>query len=196
MNRYLVVMTKEPVAGRVKTRLARSIGVVAATRFARINTQTLLRRVDGDPRWTTLLSIAPDISIESHRWPLSVPRLAQGPGDLGQRMQRVFDVLPPGPAIIVGTDIPDIRARHIAQAFALLGSHDAVFGPASDGGYWLIGLRRRPRIPRPFADVRWSGPHALSDTIANLNGSRIAEIDTLSDVDTPDAYFAWRRREG
>jgi uncharacterized protein len=63
-----------------------------------------------------------------------------------------------------------------------------VLGPAHDGGYWLIGLRRSPRVLAPFAGVRWSGPHALADTLANLNGKRVLLAPTLRDVDTSEAY--------
>ena len=83
-----------------------------------------------------------------------------------------------------GSDIPAMRPAHIAQAFKLLGSADAVFGRAPDGGYWLVGLRRVPRVLKPFADVRWSGPNTLADTLANLAGKRVAFAATLSDVDT------------
>jgi glycosyltransferase A (GT-A) superfamily protein (DUF2064 family) len=99
-------------------------------------------------------------------------------------MQRLFDRLPPGPVIIVGSDIPAMRPSHVAQAFRLLGRSDAVFGSAHDGGYWLIGLRRRPRVLSPFAAVRWSTKSALADTLANLDGNHIAFVATLSDVDT------------
>ena len=88
------------------------------------------------------------------------------------------------PLLIVGTDVPGIRPAHIAEAFRLLGRHDAVLGPATDGGYWLVGLRRRPRVLRPFANVRWSSPHALADTLANLEGRTVAFVATLSDVDS------------
>ena len=103
-------------------------------------------------------------------------------------MQRLFRTLPPGPAIIVGSDIPAIKASDIARAFRLLGNADAVFGRAPDGGYWLVGLRRTPRLLAPFAGVRWSGPHALADTLGNLKGSRVAFAATLSDVDTEENY--------
>ena len=114
--------------------------------------------------------------------------MKQGKGDLGQRMRRLFAALPPGPAIIVGSDIPAIEPEHIAQAFRLLGRNDAVFGPAPDGGYWLIGFKRTPKALAPFAGVRWSSPHALADTLANLKGKRVAFAATLSDVDSKDDY--------
>ena len=93
--------------------------------------------------------------------------------------------LPPGPACIVGADIPGIRRHHIARAFAALGDHDAVFGPATDGGYWLVGMKRNAPPPATlFKNVRWSSPSALSDSVAGLPGLRIAMAATLSDVDT------------
>jgi glycosyltransferase A (GT-A) superfamily protein (DUF2064 family) len=109
--------------------------------------------------------------------------LPQGPGDLGDRMARVLRRLPPGPVVIVGADIPDLTAAHVAQAFRRLGDHDWVIGPAEDGGYWLIGARRRPRLRLPFAGVRWGGPHALADTLAGLAGARVARLEVLADVD-------------
>ena len=112
--------------------------------------------------------------------------MKQCSGDLGQRMRRLFAGLPPGPAIIIGSDIPAIEGEHIAHAFRLLGSNDAVLGPATDGGYWLIGLKRTPSLLAPFAKVRWSSPHALADTLANLKGKSVAFAATLSDVDTRD----------
>jgi glycosyltransferase A (GT-A) superfamily protein (DUF2064 family) len=99
-------------------------------------------------------------------------------------MQRLMDCAPPGPVVIIGTDIPDIARAHIAAAFRLLGRHDAVLGPAEDGGYWLVGLRRCPRILRPFGGVRWSSAHALGDTLGNLRGRSVALLPTLRDVDT------------
>jgi glycosyltransferase A (GT-A) superfamily protein (DUF2064 family) len=104
--------------------------------------------------------------------------------DLGMRMQRIFARMPPGPVAIVGTDIPSVAAAHIATAFRLLGRHDVVVGPASDGGYWLIALRRRPCLLQPFAGVRWSSPNALTDTLANLSGRSVGFAATLSDVDS------------
>lgn len=185
-ERYLVIFAKEPRMGRVKTRLARDIGKLAALRFYRGQLYRLAWDMSGDPRWRTILAVAPDRAAKGGGWPQGIPRIPQGGGDLGARMQRVFDRLPPGPAVIVGTDIPGITRDHIAEAFEELGRRDAVLGPAEDGGYWLIGLKRRPSVPRPFANVRWSGPHAMADTIANLKGRRIAKLSTLNDVDTGD----------
>lgn len=99
--------------------------------------------------------------------------------------------------VIVGSDIPGIEQRHIAEAFAALENHDVVFGPATDGGYWLVGFARRWSRPsamrRLFRDVRWSSDQALADTCRNAVGARVALVTTLSDVDTIEDFAAWRR---
>lgn len=185
IRRRLVVMVKEPRPGRVKTRLGRDIGMVGAAWWFRHQTARLLRRLD-DPRWQLVLAVTPDrAGMRSRVWPAHLPRIAQGPGDLGARMGRLLRGLPPGPVCIVGADIPGIRKAHIARAFAALGPSEAVFGPASDGGYWLIGLKRAAPPPAGlFAGVRWSSEHALRDSAATLGRRRIAYIDRLGDVDT------------
>lgn len=178
-------MVRLPRPGRVKTRLARDIGNVTAAWWMRHQTARLLRRVSGDPRWRVFLAVTPDAEGRATRcWPSGLPRIAQGSGDLGARMARVFRTLPPGPAVIVGADIPELGAAHVAAAFRALGGHDAVLGPAADGGYWLVGLKRpRAQPPGLFACVRWSGEHALADTAATLPGRVAILPDILADID-------------
>ena len=120
--------------------------------------------------------------------PLCSDRIPQGRGGLGQRMQRIFDRCGRGPLIIAGTDIPFITREIIAKAFRELRRADAVFGRAEDGGYWLVGLRRRPKRLAPFDKVRWSSPHALADTLKNLCSHRVAFAATLFDIDTEADY--------
>ena len=177
-------MVKEPRAGRVKTRLAREIGVVSATFFYRHAAAAVLRRLGSSRRWETWLAVSPDVAVASPLWSNTSGRRAQGRGDLGSRMQRIMDWPGCGPVVIVGTDIPAIQPHHVAQAFQRLAASDAVLGPTPDGGYWLVGLRRSPRVRRPFPRVRWSSEHARADTLANLEGSRIALAPVLADVDT------------
>lgn len=180
-------MLKDPRPGRVKTRLARDIGTIDAAWWVRHQTARLLRRLR-DPRWDLVLAVAPDVTgMVSRAWPANLERMPQGPGTLGERMARVMRRRPPGPVCIIGGDIPGITPAYIARAFATLGRRDAVFGPAPDGGYWLVGLRRTHAIPAEFLqDVRWSTKHALVDSRATLPDSRIGLVDTLRDVDTAD----------
>jgi len=178
-------MLKEPHPGRVKTRLGRDIGMTRSAWWFRHQIAVLLRRLR-DPRWDLILAVAPDHEgLQSRVWPADLARVPQGRGDLGARMGLQFQTFPAGPVCVIGADIPGINRACIAEAFKALGNHDAVFGPADDGGYWLIGLKRiRPIPPKLFHDVRWSTEHALSDTIATLPDHRIAQIQTLRDVDT------------
>ncbi len=180
LRHHLVIFARAPRLGRVKRRLARDVGALAAWRFHRQTTERLVRRLARDPRWRCVLAVTP----EPARWPPGIPRLAQGPGDLGQRMARAMAAQPPGPVVLVGSDIPDLGPAHIARAFRALAGHDAVFGPAEDGGYWLVGVRDRALLNGLFRGVRWSTAHTLADTLANLAGRRIARLDVLDDVDT------------
>ena len=191
LHRHLVVFARFPRMGVGKTRLAKDVGVVEAYRFQRATLAATLRRVGHDRRWITWLAVTPD---RSKPWPAGIKIHPQGPGDLGRRMTTVAQRLPRGPLVIVGSDIPGISAAMIARAFQLLGSCDAVFGPAPDGGYWLVGLKRRPRVITPFARVRWSSQHALDDTIANLNGATVSFVDTLEDIDDGPALMRHRGR--
>ncbi len=186
----LVIFLRAPQRGAVKRRLAREVGARAAHAFYAATARGLIRRLDVPRRWRLVLAVTPDRLAGARFWPRAVPRIAQGPGDLGARMGRVFERLPPGPVVIVGSDIPAIARRHIADAFATLARREAVFGPAADGGYWLIGLARRRLAPealarRLFRGVRWSSRHALADTRANLpRGAEGPPVATLEDVDS------------
>lgn len=185
MKKTLVVMLKEPHPGRVKTRLGSGIGMVPAAWWFRHQTQRLLRRLE-DPRWTLVLAVSPDAEgMKSRVWPQHFPRIPQGRGTLGDRMRRVFKTMPAGPVVIIGGDIPGIEKPHISQAFSALGIRQSVFGPAPDGGYWLVGLKRaKPASSSLFASVRWSSEHALEDSILSLSDLSVAKISSLQDVDT------------
>jgi rSAM/selenodomain-associated transferase 1 len=197
--RHLVVFARAPMRGTVKSRLAADIGKDAALAFYRRTLHNLLWRLGRDPRWTTWLSVTPDGSASNSAfWP-PVPGLQvvpQGLGDLGVRMARPMREFPPGPVLVVGSDIPDIAPEYVMAGFAALGQHDMVFGPAGDGGYWLVGAACRRPIPRGlFADIRWSSEHALSDTLASLPGdARVAMLGELDDIDDGAAWHAWRAR--
>ncbi len=186
---HLVVFARAPRLGRIKRRLGRDIGPVAAWAFYRRTAVELLRRLGRDPRWSCWLALTPDrAAARTGLCPAGWRPIGQGRGDLGRRMARPVRTLPPGPVVIVGTDVPGIQRRHIAEAFAALGSHDVVLGPATDGGYWLVGFRRTPKRLDPFRGVRFSTRHALADTLANLDGYSVRMLERLDDVDDGEAY--------
>ena len=181
----LIIFVKAPKAGRVKTRLGREIGMGrAAALFRRMIAATLAEARKG--QWRKIIAIDPPAEMFGWRalWPGEFERLAQASGALGARMGAAMRAVPSGPAVMIGADAPGLRATHIRAAFKALGRADAVFGPAEDGGYWLIGLARRKSAPRLFSDVRWSTPHALADTLASLPASFQTEyLPVLRDLD-------------
>ena len=181
-------MAKAPVTGNVKTRLANDIGSVNASQFYRRTCKHLLKRVALDPRWTTYLAITPISALSDPFWPAEHPRFSQGEGSLGVRMQNIFNAMPPGPVIIIGTDIPAINSPQIENAFKALKSNKVIIGPSGDGGYWLIGQRRTPKTLSIFKDVRWSTNHAMEDTIKNIKKSDLNFTATLEDVDNGTDY--------
>jgi len=198
LSRHLVIFAKTPKLGAVKTRLAADIGAVAATAFYRRTLADLMMRLGRDDRWRCWAAISPDTAAATgvHRqafWPVGYDVIKQGSGDLGQRMGRVFRSLPPGPTVLIGADIPAIQAHHVKAAFRALGTHDAVFGPAGDGGYWLVGARRSPNVPDLFGGIPWSSDRTLADTLEKLAkaGLKPALLETLEDIDDGAAYRNW-----
>lgn len=184
MAPLLVIFAKAPVIGGAKTRLARGIGKVSAWRIYRAMTAQLVRRL-GDDRWRIVLAIAPDRALTRRFpgvWPQGVARAGQGGGDLGARQARAFEGR--GPVCVIGTDAPGVTRGDIAQAFARLKRHDAVIGPAEDGGYWLLALNG-PAPRGLFEGVRWSHGETRADLEGRLAacGLSIVRLRTLRDVD-------------
>lgn len=198
MRRTLILFFRTPRLGTGKRRLAREIGALAAVRFERLMLATLLRRLALDRRWRLRLAVTPDEARHrAQRLHPAAVGVGQGKGDLGMRMRRALRTCPPGPAVLVGADIPALTARHIWAAFRLLGTHDLVFGPAADGGFWLVGARHPCHLPALFNGVRWSGPHALADTLSGLpRRITVGLADRLEDVDDADGYRRLLPRRG
>ena len=198
IRRHLVLFARGPRLGSGKRRLARDIGAVGALRFERLMLARVFRRLRRDRRWRLRVAVTPDRARRRKRlWPRGIALAGQGSGDLGRRMHRALAGCPPGPAVLVGTDIPALAPDHIAEAFRLLGRHDVVFGPAADGGFWLVGVRRSPRLPPLFGKVRWSSPHALEDVLSNLPPRvSVGFAARLEDVDDGAAYRRLAPRRG
>ena len=182
--RTLVIMVKLPRAGRVKTRLGREMSMVSAAWWYRHQVRRLLRRLR-DPRWRIVLAVSPDREgMRASLWPVDLQRIPQGHGDLGERMARGLRFNARGPVCLIGSDIPGVQRHHIAEAFAKLGAQDAVFGPARDGGFWLIGLRLGALAKADmFGATRWSHSETLAEAWAALPFDRVGFVATLSDVD-------------
>lgn len=186
MRDTVIVFARAPRLGVVKRRLARGIGDRAALRFHIGTLTALLRDLKACRRFDVVLAVTPDRA----RFPLWVQtrRIPQGHGNLGTRMTRALRRH--RRVALIGCDIPQANAADIFVAFRQLGVADAVFGPATDGGYWLVALG--PRRPSElFGASRWSTEHALSDTLRQFAHHRIGFVRQLSDVDTASDYRAY-----
>jgi rSAM/selenodomain-associated transferase 1 len=188
----LIVFLRQPALGRVKRRLATEIGAIAARRTYDLVARRMIARLAGARRWRTVLAVTPD-GADWRAWPRRLARVPQGGGDLGQRMGCALRRLARPRAVLIGSDIPAVTPREIARAFAALRRSRFVFGPAADGGYWLIGWRRGVWPRGALARVRWSTAHALADSRAGLPaGTAVALVDRLADLDDAASYRAWR----
>tara|TARA_B100000925_G_scaffold99964_1_gene73185 strand:- start:149 stop:742 length:594 start_codon:yes stop_codon:yes gene_type:complete len=182
---HLIIFVKEPRVGKVKTRLAEDIGPINATFWYRRQLDHLLNIFKPSSTYTRHLFVTPHRGLKYFRtytkqgWRLC----RQSPGDLGEKMKNAFLSVGHGPRVLIGSDIPAVSAQHIELAFKQLNSVDAIFGPAQDGGYWLIGLSRFV-VPPNLKHVRWSSQYALSDTLSKFGPKvRVKLIQTLKDVD-------------
>lgn len=192
-----MIFARAPQRGAVKRRLARDIGAGPAYEFYARISRELVGRLGRDRRWRLTLAVTPDrFATGSRFWGGGRVCITQGPGDLGQRLGNVIRGIAPGPVVIIGSDAPDVAPLHVDCAFKALAAHEVVFGPAVDGGYWLIGLARK-RIAAPtlaaslFRGVRWSTAYALDDTRANLPPR--AEAPPLAVLEDVDDAASWQR---
>jgi len=188
----LLVFAKAPVPGEAKTRLIPALGPGgAAVLSARLTRRTLRTAAAG--AWTsTVLCCAPDATHEFFALCRRLHGVAlrdQCGADLGERMHEAFEwaLASHDAAILVGTDIPSMAPEDLAQAAGVLeGGADAVLGPAQDGGYWLIGLRRNAEAL--FSGVAWSTPAVAATTRQRLHGLgwRWGELPLRADLDEPE----------
>jgi len=200
----LIIFTRYPQPGKVKTRLIPAMGADGAARLHRAMAEWTIRRAATFTRKTgTAVEIHfTGSGLERMRewlgavWPLR----KQATGDLGRRMAAAFeDSFRRGyrRVMLIGTDCPDIAGRHLAAALAALADHHLVIGPAADGGYYLIGLRGESVGHRRvlFEDIPWGTADVLSHTLAVARGRGWSHslLETLADVDLPEQLPLWER---
>jgi hypothetical protein len=191
MRCAVIIMAKAPVPGFAKTRLIPALGAEAAASLAErllhhALQQALLARVG-----PVELCVAPDPAHPAFASLRTTPRVSwteQGRGDLGERMNRAFARTLGGGAagaLLIGTDAPGLDADALRRAAAELATHDAVFVPALDGGYALVGLRRT--APHLFDAMPWSTSAVMAETRERAFGAgmKIAELAPVADIDEP-----------
>lgn len=195
----LAVFAKFPEPGRVKTRLIPALGAEGAAALHdqmvrhtldRVRELQLTREAEAH-----VFCAGAEPERFGHHFKSDIPCAAQSDGDLGKRMRMAFRHMlrDANAAVIIGTDCPDISQGVLGMAFDALRSCDLVLGPATDGGYYLIGLRRP--VPSLFENMEWSTPSVLSETLARASalGLSVLMLPTLSDVDEPGDVAAWDR---
>ncbi|UOR05936.1 TIGR04282 family arsenosugar biosynthesis glycosyltransferase [Hymenobacter aerilatus] len=197
---HLLIFAREPMLGRVKTRLAAGIGAEAALAVYReLLTHTAQAVAKAQIPATVWLAEALTLPLASNEalpeWPGLPWRVQPAADSLGARMAHAFaEAFAAGAThvAIIGTDCPGLTCAHIAQAFSLLTDHDAVLGPADDGGYYLLGLRQLQ--PALFENKTWSTPTVLADTLADAQrlNLRTALLPTLHDIDSVEDLARWR----
>ncbi len=187
----VIIFAKAPIPGQVKTRLAESIGDQAAARLATCMLHDTLQRAIAAQVGPVELCCAPDTTHPEFRQAATqhgISLTMQGGGDLGERMYRALEraLLHHPRALLIGTDAPALDAGQLRHAADALHSHPAVFVPATDGGYVLVGMSE-PMLSL-FDDIPWSTAAVMQrtrDRIAQL-GVDAAELDPVDDVDVPD----------
>jgi len=188
----LIVMLKAPRKGTVKTRLAADIGHAQATRIYRLLVERQMAAIPA--HWPVEVHFAPaDAEEEMRDWLGPRPKLhPQTDGDLGQRLTfavgSAFGRSASG-VIVIGGDCPELDMHALHSAAGALGAHEVVLGPASDGGYYLIGLTRaRPEL---FADIPWSTNCVFAKTLQRADELGLIplllslrdDVDTVEDLD-------------
>jgi len=184
MKAVLGIFAKEPLAGKVKTRLAPPLEAGEATELYRLFLEETVAAMGGGA-WDLVLCYAGDGAFFRRAFP-GVRLLPQGEGDLGERLERALRSLLAegyGAAALIGSDTPDLPPVLVERAFAALRRAPAVVAPSLDGGYVLVGERRH--TPELFAGIPWSSAGVLAATRARATerGIELGEIDGWDDVD-------------
>jgi rSAM/selenodomain-associated transferase 1 len=190
MSTAVILFAKAPVAGYAKTRLIPALGAQGAADLAQRLMYAALAHAVNARLGPVELCVTPDRTHRAFADAVArhgVVLTEQGDGDLGERMARAFErVLRTQPrALLIGTDAPGLDAAYLRAAAQALHDQDAVFGPAADGGYTLVGLQQ-PQ-PRLFNAMRWSHDQVMAHTRERLAQLRLrhAELPVLHDVDVP-----------
>jgi uncharacterized protein len=188
----LLIFVKYPEPGKVKTRLAKYIGLENAALLYRKMAESIIHDLSelADHRKIIFFD-PPERKHDVMRWLKfnALSFIAQEGNTLGERMSNAFShafSLGADKAVIIGTDCPQITTQTILKAFEKLETSEVVIGPSYDGGYYLLGLRRF--IPEIFDDIYWSTNLVFDQTIKKLrhNGINPECLEMLRDVDTVD----------
>lgn len=185
---HLVLFARYPIPGECKTRLIPAIGARAAAQLHRYLTERTVKvlSASGAP-FTVATTGAPNADFEN--WLSSQIDLEEQVE--GGLTERLFAFIDRAPVIFFGADTPDLSLEHVNRAIDGLATHEVVIGPATDGGYYLIGMRAP--YPELLANMPWSTDQVLRETLRRLDGLGIEPflLDPLSDCDRPEDLRRW-----
>ncbi len=189
----LVIMTRVPIAGKTKTRLiSQNISASQAAKVHQCFLKELALTLHKLPTFITpylYISDEGPPDIVQALFPSDMPMLQQPQGHLGERMQHAFiQLLAQGfeQVILIGSDIPQVQVCDITEASSALQQHDLVYGPTTDGGYYLIGMKAPLELPFS-STIQWGTPSAFQDSLTSLqNTYSVALIRTQYDIDTKE----------
>ncbi len=196
----VLVYLKYPEPGRVKTRLAATVGADAAAGLYRGWIGLVLERLQSFRPSVSIVGAIDGAAPEAFaEWGALVDSWwQQPPGDLGCRLDAGFQFAhrSGGPVLAIGTDCLEIEPAAIREALAVLRDVDAVFGPTHDGGYYLVGTAEY--LAGFFDGIRWSSSDTLGDHILRCGERnwRAELLPVLNDIDTWDDWGAYCRRVG
>ena len=182
-KKALIIFTRNPELGKVKTRLATSVGDESALKIYKFllkHTSEITTHVQADK----FVFYSEDIHKEDNWDNNTFNKKIQRGDDLGIRMYNAFtEVFSLGyeQAIIIGSDMYDLSSEELALAFTELNTHDFVVGPVKDGGYYLFGMKTLNS--QVFKNKNWGTETVLEDTLKDLQGENVALLDTRNDVD-------------
>lgn len=183
----LLIFAKYPEPGRVKTRLARRIGLEKAARLYQTMVETVVQKTipQNGEYYRQLYFDPPERGADFQKWFPFLDMKPQAEGDLGRRMAAAIgDSFKKGvqKVIVVGSDCVDIDRTLVCDALSRLDQSDLVIGPAADGGYYLIGVKNFHDL---FTGIPWSTDRVFAETIRRANefNLRVAVLPTLSDID-------------
>ncbi|MFN8396344.1 MAG: TIGR04282 family arsenosugar biosynthesis glycosyltransferase [Bacteroidia bacterium] len=196
-DRALIIFTKNPVLGKVKTRLARTMGDEAAL-AAYLEMVAHVRKVAADVDAHRAVFYTDFIDEEDEWQRPTFEKYLQSPGDLGHRMASAIQtMLDAGykKVALVGSDFLDLQVQHLSRALRMLEHHDAVLGQADDGGYYLIGMRRVE--PSVFSGIDWSTDRVFSQTKAAIEalGWSLHTLPVVQDIDEESDWHAAKKRQ-
>ena len=198
MADWLIIFTRYPVPGTTKTRLIPAVGPEAAADYQRQMTEhtvAIARSLQSVRPIHISIRFTGSSQAQMQQWlGADLELVAQGEGDLGARLSRSFQAAFDHGAtrvLTIGIDCPQINRRRLIQAFESLHHHSGVVGPATDGGYYLIGLSQW--VPELFIDIHWGTETVLAQTqaIAAAQNLPLAYLDPLNDVDYPEDLALW-----